>query len=269
MTFQQKSLRVLLLIGGVAVGIIYIAVFQNAGRISWVETTRRKLLLYDSHIQLNQIEKLEQTFVANYPGLSQIDILLDDIAGPSTVILHLKYKCDNLAEDIIQISAELAPNSEPEFYPFTFSPLDNSAGQKYCIVLESVSSVDTSVAVQLSNGDLYPYGELTVHNLETEPESASTPEIEIDSNQQNYKVFLPIIINEYLEEETLVQDIGFRLHYDGLLRSTARIFISRLTANKPYIWGQAWFYGVLVVAYLILVIGLFVIVQKTNRTNFK
>jgi hypothetical protein len=268
MAFQLKSLKtvVLLLFIGVAIGLIYLSIFQNDGvRISWVETTRRKLLLYNnnSQVRLNQIEKLEQTFIANYPGLSQIDILLDDISSHSTVALHLRHSC-NSTEDIARILVELAPNSEPEFYPFTFPKLDNSAGQEYCIVLESETSSDTSITVQLSIGDLYPYGEATVHNLEIEPKSTTIPKIKLDNNQKRHQVFLPIIISQRLKEEVLAQDIGFRLHYNGLLLPTGQVFVSRLTANKPYIWGHGWFYGVLVIAYLVLLIGLFLVAQKTD-----
>jgi hypothetical protein len=57
--------------------------------------------------------------------------------------------------------------------------------------------------------------------------------------------------------------MGFQLHYKGLLRPTAQVFVARLTANKPYWLGHLWFYGGLSLVYILLLVGLFYIARKT------
>ena len=273
MWFKAKTVKLLALFLGLAIFLGWgcgLVIQNNTLRISWLETTRRKLLLYEGPtVELFQPKKLAQTFVANYPGLSRIDILFNKIDGQQTVIFRLKNRCDSPA-DIVTSSIELPSLSEPTFYPFTFSPLDDSAGRNYCLILEgSTATPENAIQLQLSAGDLYPYGRVKVDNPQADqnnlPSSGSSLPSASSHNHQPYKIYLPIIINEAGDEFTTLEDIGFRLHYTGLLLPTFQVFITRLVANKPYIWGSPWFYGGLVILYVILLGGLFYISWRTIR----
>jgi hypothetical protein len=248
---------------------------QKGGlRLAWLETTRRKLLLYDGVIiELFGKKQIEQTFVANYPGLAQIDILFREnvgLNGRQQVVFHLKDTCAS-EKHIFQASVDLPPLIEPTFYPFAFPPLDDSAGRPYCLVLEAPAATqENAIRLQLSQGDLYPHGQSKVHNPEPEQAnqagSASLSTLS-QANDRPYKVYLPIVMNEPVEESVTFEDIGFLLHYNGLLLPTIQRFIVRLTANKPFIWGTAWFYEGLVMVYIGLLVALFHLVRKTIQLD--
>ncbi len=218
-----------------------------------------------------QDKKLEQTFVANYPGLSQIDVLFkgDSATAGQRVNFHLKETCAS-KNDVFYSFTELPRTDNLAFHPFTFSPIDGSTGQTYCIVLEAPEAMpESAVKLQLSTGDLYPFGTLKSYNSKnhlTDSNNASlAPEID-NSNTLQHKIYLPVILRQPEPDEVIhPADIGFRLHYKGLPLPTARVFVTRLTANKPSVWGQPWFYGGLVAVYVVLLAGLFYLAQKTIR----
>lgn len=238
--------------------------FQNQPRLAWGDTTRRKTLLYTGEVvELYRDKKLEQTFIANYPGLSRIDILFREADG-QRVNFYLKHTC-HAADDIVHQAQQLPVIETLTFYSFNFPPLNDSAAQSYCLVLEAPqATAQSSVKLQLSRGDLYPSGDLTVYNPPqpapnpTSPDTPAAPDFP-------YKIYLPIILNNPDPEIDYVEDIGFQLRYRGLLGPTAQVFITRLTANRPYLWGQAWFYGGLVALYIVVLGGLFVVVHSTLR----
>ena len=105
MIFSKLKIRKLwlwlCLTGIILILICYGLVWRDSVRVSWVDATRRKFLLYDGEIiDLFQERRLEQEFVANYPGLSRVDVLFRG-NGASTnpvVIFHLKYACDGAAD---------------------------------------------------------------------------------------------------------------------------------------------------------------------------
>ena len=71
----RASIRLLVI--GLLLLLIAAFVLQDSSfRVSWKDRTRRKPLLYDGEVlALFEGYKLEQTFVANYPGLSKIEVL--------------------------------------------------------------------------------------------------------------------------------------------------------------------------------------------------
>ena len=263
---RPRTLRILLFsLGLFATGAVVLwfgLVNQDRFRLSWAETTRRKFLLYNGPvIELYGDKSLEQTFVSNYPGLAQIDILFTGSSvEQQDVVFHLKQRCD-AGDDMVTISREISPSDDLLFDSFSFPPIDNSAGQPYCIVLEAPTTPPSkAVRLQLSTGDLYPYGELTVRDPTAHAQNRTeveTPDSVIRPADFAFRVFLPIILGK---NRTIIEpneDIGFRLRYSGRLAPTLRVFVARLTANKPYIWGSAWFYAGLVLAYMVLLAALF------------
>jgi hypothetical protein len=244
--------------------------WQDQVRLAWVETTRYKLLLYNGPTaELFGDKKLEQTFIANYPGLAQVDILFrgdDHIPGKQTVIFHLKSSCTS-PDDLVSLPPEPLQDRGVAFYPFSFPAIDDSAGQSYCIVLEAPeATAENPILLQLSSGDLYPYGELRAYNPQTEPNHdnlAAPPSV---ATNLSYKIYLPFIVGQP-ENNIYVEDIGFQLHYEGLLLPTAQVFVTRLTANKPYWLGRPWFYGGVAIIYIILVAGLFYVGRRTTSLD--
>jgi hypothetical protein len=225
-------------------------------------------LLYNgATVELFGDKRMQQTFTANYPGLSQVDILFKDAPNEQKIDFHLRETCDAEA-DTIHSSTILPSIDDFTFYPFTFPPIDDSAGQTYCIVLEARDATpETAVKLQLSTGNLYPYGKLSVHNPKVEQDYNSNEDPISDVDQFRYQVYLPIIMNAPQGEGDLIEDLGFLLHYKGHLLPTAEVFVARLTANKPLVWGQPWFYGGLVIAYVVLLVGLFYVARQTVQTN--
>jgi hypothetical protein len=254
-------------------GLIYSISKPDGLRLAWPERTRHKLLLYDGPtVELFQNKRLEQTFRANYPGLAQINILFkagDQKTEGQLIIFRLKQTC-NSTEDIVHISTTLSPYSGLAFHPFRFPPIDSSTNQIYCLVLEApAATTDRLVQLQLSEGDLYPHGMLQVHRPRLEqagdrPKSAAS--VVNDKANLPYKVYLPTISGEP-ETSSYRQDIGFQLHYRGLLLPTVQALITRLTANKPYILGAPWFYGGLVGVYAGLLAALFYLARKTIQLD--
>ncbi len=234
------------------------------GRVPWQETTRRKFLLYDGQIvELYGEKRLEQTFIANYPGLSQIDILFkgDQTNINQTVQFQLKQSCA-APTDIFATTIQLPNIDDFAFQPVDIPLLDDSTGQSYCLVLQAPEATEKSaVTLQLSTGDLYPHGGLIIYNPKKEIDVV-TP-IYIETEAAKYQIYLPLVMNSPQAEGPQLADIGFRLHYQGRVLPTTQIFIERLTANKPYIWGQPWFYIGLVLVYGLLLVGLFYVARTT------
>jgi hypothetical protein len=244
--------------------------WQDGVRISWLETTRYKLLLYNGPIiELFQNKKIEQSFTANYPGLSQVDILFrknNNPADKQKIVFRLKNGCASEA-DLVALSTEIGVTTDLAFHSFKFKPLDHSAGQSYCIVLQAREvTEENALQVQLSSGDLYPAGQLQVYDpVEPKKDTSTIATAMAKANSDLiHKIYLPILIGK--QEKTIyANDLGFQLHYQGLLMPTAQVFMTRLTANRSYLWGQSWFYSLLGSVYFILLIGLFYLARKTIR----
>ncbi len=266
-----KIVITLLLCG--LIGFCFYSLLVNNFRLSWGETTRRKLLLYTGDIVDLFADKLvDQTFVANYPGLSQIDVLLqndDQLGGVKKITLHLRDICTSEI-DIFHGSIEIPPTTESVFYTFSFPPIDDSAGRSYCLILEaSEVSSEAPIRLILSKGDLYPFGELTVHNHgreQIENKRISSPSTDNQITNLPYKIFIPIVSKS---NPVYNADIGFKLRYKGQFWPTVQIFVARLIANKPYFLGDPRYYSGLVLLYVILLIGLFYVARKTIQLGRK
>ena len=258
-TFVVVLLLILILLSG--------TLTDKEARVSWTETTRRKLLLYDgATVALFGDRTLEQTFTANYPGLSQIDVLFEGASGQGQEVVFLvKSQCDSV-ETIVSQVKEVAVTDGPAFQSFVFAPLDDSAGRSYCLVL-AASGVEPGSALQfrLSNGDLYPSGRLTIRDPAAKPEdvsrsvSVSPPK---SAASLPVRLFLPLVSSVSLEVTGRHEDIGFQLRYSSPISPAVRVLAARLTANKPFIWGIPWLYAGLVLVYIILLVGLFLVAMK-------
>jgi hypothetical protein len=201
--------------------------------------------------------KIKQSFVSKYPGLDQIGVFLTSQAkasGAMEVVFHLKEICD-APTDVRRITATIstADVRDDAYYPFTFTPVDESTDKKFCFVLESAQDLDEEklLGVRASQADVYTEGQA----LYQAPEE-TTPAIRVNPVALKYQIFLPIVQTaKALPKE---MDVGFELHYNGRLFDTFGVFVGRLVEHKPYIWGQPIFYLGLLVIY---VIGLFFLLR--------
>ena len=122
------------------------------------------------------------------------------------------------------------------------------------MVESSPATPGSAISLPLSAGDLYPHGQL--HIYQPLPDKKPPENSASDQADRPYKIFLPFIISDVRENYSPNADIGFTLHYDGLIWPTAQVFMARLTANKPYFWGSVGYYMGLVVLYIVLLFGL-------------
>ncbi len=255
----------MILAGAVALLGVTLWLSGAGGRVAHVERTRQKLLLYrGGAAALAPGSRVEQQFTAFYPGLSALDVLVYVFPGTPgrTLTVRLRRACTDPG-DIFATSETLPQEGGPYFYTITLpQPLDDSAGKGYCLLLDAPQATGPEgIVLPLSEGDLYPHGRLTVFEP---PPPPPTPAADI-ATELPYKIYLPLVIREL--QPGPVADIGFLLHYEGLPGPTLQTFAARLTANKPYLWGSAWFYVGLLLAYLVLLGGLALVARWSIKAQ--
>ena len=181
----------------------------------------------------------------------------------ASITLHLRPTCT--ATDNVTITQRLPAQAGPHFFSFPLNQqLDDSTGQSYCLVLESSpATAGGEIRLPLSEGDLYPHGQLKV--VQPLPKEKPPKNAPVDQADKPYKIFLPLISNTVRENYSSSADIGFILHYNGLAWPTAQVFLERLTANKPYFLGSVGYYVGLMVVYVVLLAGLAVVARRTIR----
>lgn len=79
-----------------------------------------------------------QTFVARHAGLAGLEFYLVPPAAGAAATIRLHLRADAQAtEDLLTATAELPANAPPDFYRFSFPPLDSSHGRYYYAFLEA------------------------------------------------------------------------------------------------------------------------------------
>ena len=166
-----------------------------------------------------------QTFVAEYAGLSFIEVRLATYARSNTgpLVFHLRAHPDN-QEDLATLTFDAANVVDNAYYTFEFPPIRDSAGRSFYFCLEAPEATPgNAITVWGSTEDVYPDGEAVLQGLAGNG----------------------------------VRDLTFRLGYDPPLWQRISILAERITANKPSVWGDIRLYIVLSVAYLALLFLLF------------
>jgi hypothetical protein len=159
-----------------------------------------------------------QTFVAAYPDLCRIDVMLSADGGPNThqVILHLREDVHDQA-DILSVPLDVPAVKDGAWQSFTFPPLPDSAGRSLYFYLEApASQPGDALSVMGSDGDPYRWGQ------------------------------------GFINRQPASGDMTFRVYYQMGLVQKIGLVTARLAANKPAIWGRGGFYLVLVVGYVLL-----------------
>jgi hypothetical protein len=167
-----------------------------------------------------------QTFVAEYSGLSRIQVLLATYARSNTgpLTFHLRSSPD-AQEDLVTLAFDAADVVDNTYYAFEFPPIRGSAGRSFYFCLEAAQAAPgNAVTAWGSTEDVYPDGEAVLQGLEGNG----------------------------------VRDLTFRLGYNPPLWQRVSILAQRLTANKPSVWGDVRLYAVLTAVYAVLLFLLFV-----------
>lgn len=161
--------------------------------------------------------QMGQSFFSPYSGLYRIDLLLGTYARKNThdISFHL-LEADSQRE-LVSIRFNGSEVEDYAYFNFTFFPLCESAGKRLFFYLESPeSTLANSINIRSTSEDLYPDGMMYVNGA---PQAG---------------------------------DLAFVAYYKGNPVEAAALALERLTAGKPYFWGDRNFYILLAALYLSL-----------------
>jgi hypothetical protein len=172
---------------------------------------------------------ISQSFVAPRDNLNRVDIVFQTYQRQNSHdvtlrLLEAQLDSQNLLAgvELFKTTFNAANVSDQSWHTFTFPPIDNSAGKTYLITLQSVESVE---------GDA-----ITVGGIER-------------------NIYQPGIA--FLGPVPVRADITFRACFQMTAAEKLQVLAEQITRNRPAIWGEAAFYGVIVVAYLLLLSGFY------------
>lgn len=253
-TTRYLLLGLILLVGG------YLAYWLYAGRLAGFSQAYYLPRYSTAVYALDGNTQISQEFEADYPGLYRIDLFFHHQVDSETasIIFYLKDSCT--AEDILTtIVVDYKTIADNQLRSFSFPPLDNSAGHRYCFIVTSYSpKTPASMGIYGSSVDVYPAGQ-----ADYQANTLTTTETETPTAARPYHTFLPMIQRSSNVAETF--DVGFNLYYDGPVETTLQTLLAKLSANKPFPFGRAGFYLGLAVLYLIVFGLLFRVVSRLNQ----
>jgi hypothetical protein len=151
-----------------------------------------------------------------------MDLLLATWARINTeeAIFHLRKGASD-SQDLVTIPFDGSSVVDDSYRSFIFSPLDDSWGETYWVILSSPhSSPGDAITAWYNTEDVYPEGERYEGGVPAEG------------------------------------DLAFRLYYRPRLWDLAATPLQRVADGKPSLLGSGWFYGLLGVLYLSSAVGL-------------
>jgi hypothetical protein len=176
--------------------------------------------------------KVGQTFVAVYPGLAQVQVMLDayDRRNTGPLIFHLRTAPD-AADDLVVLTLDAAKIEKTGYYTFQFPPIHTGASQSFYFYLEAPQAKrGNAITVRGATEDVYPQGAAVLRGI----------------------------------QGPAVRDLAFRLEYDLPLMDRISLLSYRLAQSKPAMWGDKWLYILLAGAYLVSLYALFVRAARTR-----
>jgi len=176
--------------------------------------------------------RVGQTFVAEYPGLAQVQVMLSayDRRNTGPLIFHLQTAPD-AADDLVVLTLDAAKIENTGYYTFQFPPIQTGAGQSFYFYLEAPQAKrGNAITVRGAAEDVYPEGAAVLRGVQG-------PD---------------------------VRDLAFRLEYDPPLMDRISLLSYRLAQSKPAMWGDKWLYILLAGAYLVSLYALFVRATRTG-----
>lgn len=173
---------------------------------------------------------IRQIFVPTANNLSRVEVYLQTFFRRNTgdvtlTLLELPPNAPPLSEGISRFQTRFSAAELPaqSWYAVEFDPIPNSAGQQFVLLLESPGS---------TAGDAVTVGGV----LAADPYAAG---------------------EAFVGDSPLGGDVAFRACYQLTPASRLGYLASQLTAGRPGVWGQPWFYLLLVLLYLLLMTALF------------
>jgi hypothetical protein len=163
-----------------------------------------------------------QTFVAQYDGLAQVEVLLTDQGREAGGPLHFSLRTGPDAEvDLVSLTHDTSEVDGEVYYVFDFPPVQGSAGQSYRFCMDAPEAeLDRSIIVVGTVENWYSQGKATFRDIWV--------------------------------DERGIQDLDFRLGYRLSLIKGVDVLSDRLVASKPLLCGAKWVYVLLGAAYLAL-----------------
>jgi hypothetical protein len=168
-----------------------------------------------------------QTFVAQYDGLTRVEVLLNDLGRVNSSPFHFYLRtAPDADEDLVSLTRSASEVRGTTYHAFDFAPLDESAGQAYSFCLEAPEAgLENSITVIGTLQDTYPDGQA--------------------------------VFRDMWGQKVGIQDLDFHLAYRLPLGKKLIVLSERMAANKSFLCGAGWFYAVLGIIYLLLLYALF------------
>jgi len=255
---------IVLVVTAAVVWVLYgrLSIFQTASHVK-PDLAGRRQSIQSETLWLSAETEIKQGFLARYPGLNQIDLLLirsGESSQPISLAFHLRENCDSqidLRSTIVTVAHTDIGNGDGQFFPISFAPIDKSANRQFCFILEQASFSERGnvVGVWASLVDVYAAGQASYLNppKEVVPTPTGLPQADRPASAFGYKIFLPLILRSDSPPMYDNIDIGFQLHYSGRPVETVTTFLTYLAEDRRYFGGIPGFYVILFVAYLVMV----------------
>lgn len=112
--------------------------------------------------------RVGQTFLAQRPNLSRVDVLLGTYGRTNTHDLVFRLREQGASEDLAVVTARAAEVADRDYFSFRFAPVADSEDKSYYFFLESPGAVPgDAFTVLASPTDAYPYGALILDGQAT------------------------------------------------------------------------------------------------------
>lgn len=158
-----------------------------------------------------------QTFVASYPGLYRIEVVVSSYGRHNNheIIFHLKQDLDSPV-DLVRATLKAGDVRDGRWHTFSFPPIPDSAGRSFYFYLESPESrPGDAITIMGREGDPYPSGQ------------------------------------GFISGQPLLGDMAFRIYYRMTLWQKLDMVLDKLTDHKPSVWGNKHFYILLATLYVL------------------
>ncbi len=205
--------------------------------------------------------RITQDFEAKYPGLYRVELYFDNLGyEDQRLFFHLKDSCSSTT-DLQMVEVFLADIPDEQFYPFTFTPIDDSTDRHLCMVLDIASTAGQGeVGVYAINKNSYPDGEVSY-----EPKPTAATDLKTSARlSATHFIWLPLVEREAPPRE-ISKDLAFQLYYRGPVLETLAVLLARLAANKPFVLGWAGFYPALLFVYLVVLVVFLITILRKQR----
>jgi len=196
--------------------------------------------LVNRYINVSQSDTVEikgdfiigQTFVAPVDGLQRIDVVLRTFGRQNTKDVNFILTEIDASEFIYRETFNASEAGNNQWRTFEFPPITNSQGKTFLFYFGSPESIiDDAITVGGGEGDFYSEGSAIAGPMPTNA------------------------------------DLAFRTYYGLSAAEKMSIFGRRLVEDKPAIWGNLFFYVVLVIFYGLILLWAFIEIFKLVWPN--